>query len=110
MSPRAFAALVGAIAILAGWIALCLDIHVETERGRPVACGKALVLDLEKASDEDRSGDLVRQCKDAAQTRRMIWWPVVALGGVVLVGAAVIRTAGSSGTVTPDVRRDSEGV
>lgn len=111
MSPRSFAMLLGAIAIVAAVAALFwpikLDAHAPNSSDK-ISCGSAIDTKTDDAAQADRVNSIGRtlqggaslfdetnyeqQCKDAAGTRKTWAIPLGIVGLVVLTGARVIQT------------------
>lgn len=93
MTPRQFAAIMGALLLLAG-VAVLAIVPVSGDYIAPlfgeqsVNCGTALVSDVDRYS-----GEPLAACRDSMSTRRAWGWPVFLVGVVVLAGAVFVRVA-----------------
>ncbi|WP_067476665.1 hypothetical protein [Nocardia amamiensis] len=110
MSPKIFAAVVGALALIAGLTGLLWPVQLDGKDidHKQVVCGNALSAALEQADRADRTNAIAKtmasywdktnyvgQCRDQISSRRLVWWPVAAVGAVIVVGSAAIRTGSS---------------
>ena len=93
VTPRTFAAILGALMALAGIIALSIPITAAYDSGlfgdATVRCGSAF-------ATESLGGDALAACDDAVGDRRAWGWPLLIAGAVALAGAAFISSAGAS--------------
>lgn len=82
LSPRVFAAALGALAGLAGLIALVIPLSIRDGLDR-VDCGSAI---------SPQGGSALEEllCEDAVSSRRAWAWPLGIVGAVVLTGAALV--------------------
>lgn len=94
MSPRSFVMLIAATLLVAGlgvltWPATAAD-GTDCSSAAATDAGHELgaALGGRVLTGETR----VEQCDDTITTRRLIGWPMLALGAVALLGTAVVRT------------------
>src|SRR5258706_9241085 len=101
MTPKAFAAFVGAVALIIGIVFLALPHSVASDT---IQCGSGftgLKDDAGLAEFKDRltaamlheprpSLTYVDDCKSAVNTAQIVGWPLLALGGIVTLRAIVI--------------------
>src|SRR3954471_2459492 len=102
MSLRRFLAVLGAVALIGGAAALFEPVHIDSKdmRGDDISCGAAFSADTGAAWMKDRQAVLaggtdpgnVADCKSALAARKTWTIPLAIAGGVVLLGALVVRT------------------
>lgn len=112
MSAQRFAGIIGALALVAGLIALFAGVSVPVERGAgSISCGSAVAADYGKARTEDSGNELRRtlvggerlspdsnyaaDCASAVSSRRVWSIPLAAVGAIALAGALLIRPRAS---------------
>lgn len=107
VTPRLFAKIMGGVALLVGLLALVLPISVDRSSGGQLSCGDGFKGLSEQAGYADAGREIAdamypsaadddvvsyeEQCADAIGIRRAWGWPVLALGGVVVVGAVFVQ-------------------
>ena len=99
MSIRYFAGLIGATLIVVAAAGLLWGLTVSEQGGfgstRTIDCGSALRVEPWDGSSK-LSGryaeKLTDRCTEEAFVRRAIFWPIGALGAIVLAGAVLIRS------------------
>jgi hypothetical protein len=106
VSPRLFASIIGAIAILAGLIVMGSEINIDAQ-GEHVNCGTVFNNegDIAGVSQDDQLGSIVGPktdragaCRDAVSSRKIWTIPLAIVGVVVLLGGILIRTRPSTPT------------
>jgi hypothetical protein len=112
MNVRRLILLVGAIALIAGVIALLVPVSVPGPDGQSIGCGNGIAADTSAASRADSSNpvnlpilnevvphtDYVTQCQSAVSSRRAWAIPLAVVGLVVAAGSFFV------GGRTPGVR------
>lgn len=99
MSPRMFASIISALAIVIGLLVLMTPTSIET-RGTEVSCGNALsgvsrdaeMFDAGRSIVSGSTSAATDTCADKLSTRGWLGWTLLALGAVALVGALTVRT------------------
>jgi hypothetical protein len=109
MSLQRVILLAGAVALIAGVIALLVPVSVSGEDGQSVGCGNGVAADLSEArAANDRnladvpilnqivaSTDYVAECQGAVSSRRAWSIPLAVVGALAIVGSLVMgRTLG----------------
>lgn len=110
MNARRLILLVGAIALIAGVIALLMPVSVPGPDGGSIGCGNGIAADTSAASEADGRNpvnlpilnevvphtDYVTQCESALSSRRTWAIPVAVVGLVVIAGSFFVggRTSG----------------
>jgi hypothetical protein len=108
MSLRRVILLAGAVALIAGVIALLVPVSVSGEDGQSVGCGNAVATDLSAARDANSknlanvpilnqivpSTDYVAECQEAVSSRRAWSIPLAVVGALAIAGALLVRTSG----------------
>jgi len=110
MSVRRLILLVGAIALIAGVIALMLPVSVPGPEGQSLGCGNGIAADTSAASQADNSNpvnlpvineivphtDLVAQCNSAVSSRRAWAIPLAVVGLIAAAGSFFVGGRTSS--------------
>jgi hypothetical protein len=111
MNLRGLILLVGAVALMAGVIALLVPVSVPGPEGASIGCGNGIAANDTSARDADNKNpanlpilneviphtDYVTQCHSAVSGRRAWAIPVAVVGLVVLVGGFFV--GGRTGSV-----------
>ncbi|MFI9813739.1 hypothetical protein [Saccharothrix variisporea] len=106
MSPKTVAAVVGVAFFLAGLLIMLLPLATDSPSGITVSCGNSVGMGYDEVAVEAESGALVEICS-RLRLERLAWAaPVTVLGGLLVVGAVIVRkrreapdqTAGGFGT------------
>ncbi|MGH3675181.1 MAG: aminopeptidase [Mycobacterium sp.] len=114
MSLRRVIFLAGAVALIAGVIALLIPVSVSGEDGQSLGCGNAVAVDLSEArAANDRnlanvpilnqilpSTDYVAECQEAVSGRRAWSIPVAVVGALAIAGALVAGRTSARGAVS----------
>jgi hypothetical protein len=101
MNLRPLILLVGAIALIAGVIALLAPVSIPGPNGRSIGCGNGIAVDTSASRQADNSNpvnlpilneivphtDYVTQCQSAVSSRRASAIPVAVIGLVVAAGS-----------------------
>jgi len=91
LSPRLFIGLIGVALVVTGLVLLSNEVSVDYDGGiighSDTACGTA----LEPVSNY--YGKLAVDCATAITTRQTWSWVILAIGAVVTLGAAAVRSA-----------------
>ncbi|HZA10671.1 aminopeptidase [Mycobacterium sp.] len=101
MNLRRLILLVGAIALIAGVIALLVPVSVSGANGQSIGCGNAIASDLSaaKAADDQTGANVpilnqviphsnyVAQCQSSLSSRRAWSIPLAVIGVVVIAGS-----------------------
>ena len=104
MTARRLILLVGAIALIAGIVALLVPVSASGENGS-VGCGNAIASDLSTARDKDNGNlanlpvvnqfvphtNYVSACNSALSTRRGWSIPLAVIGLLVMGGSLLVR-------------------
>ncbi len=100
MSIRTFIGIVGGLLIVGGVVFLSQPIKLADSVGQTVNCGNGFGDDDRAASEysnhitqERFLGNVIvpPPCDSARTTRKMVAWPLAALGVITLLGAAVVK-------------------
>lgn len=102
MSLRWLLAIVGLAAAIGAGVALLIPVHIDSMDmyGNDISCGIAFRSDTKAAWMKDHQAVLaggsnpgnVDACESALSTRKMWALPLAIVGGVVLLGALVVRS------------------
>jgi len=89
MAPRTVAAVVGLAFLVAGLFITLMPLSVDSPTGLTISCGNSLGLGFDEAFVEKTDSAFVGIC-DRLRGERLTWGsPVVALGAVLVAGAAI---------------------
>src|ERR1700682_1524730 len=105
MSVRRLILLVGAVALIAGIIALLVPVSVSGTNGETIGCGNAVASDLSAAREADDTNlanlpvlnqivphtNYVAECESALSHRRAWSIPLAAIGAIAVVGLLFVR-------------------
>jgi hypothetical protein len=105
MSVRRLILLVGAVALIAGIIALLVPVSVSGTNGETIGCGNAVASDLSAAREADDTNlanlpvlnqivphtNYVAECESALSHRRAWSIPLAAIGAIAVVGSLLVR-------------------
>jgi hypothetical protein len=105
MNLRRVVLAVGAIAVVAGVIALCVPVSVQDSNGQSIGCGTAIASDLTGARNANEKNlanlpiinqivphtDYVASCESALSHRRAWTLPLTAVGALVAIGSFWVR-------------------
>lgn len=95
MSVRQFIGVVGAVLIAVAVVGLLWEIELPDGK---VTCSNALTAEPWDGSSKLSSEKLTEKCADAAFPRRVIFWPLGAVGAIALVGAVLVQPTRTKAT------------
>jgi hypothetical protein len=119
MSLRRLILLVGAVALIAGIIALLVPVSVSGTNGDSIGCGNAIAPDLTAAREADDKNlanvpilnqivphtNYVAECESSLSHRRAWSIPLAAVGAIAIAGSLLVRggpaRAGAAGGGLP---------
>jgi hypothetical protein len=119
MKPRTFVAVAALVVAVGALILLSVNVTATASGGDSISCGTGFKTDISQAAHQSNvdaltnayaadAGSSIRvgdgtagyqaACDSALSTRRGFGWGLLALGGLTLIGALVVRRPAQAGT------------